>query len=295
MAYNPKEGLVYIPAQIAAFPYFPDPNWKPEKQGFNVGVNMGAAAMPANAAVRKAALAATKGALIAWDPVANKERWRVDYPGPWNGGLLSTAGGLVFEGNAGGGFDAFAAHDGRKLWSFDAQTGVIAAPVTYTVGGAQYVAVLAGWGGVWPMATGVLADKSGPVRNISRLLVFKLGGTAKLPPPPPNAALPLDPPPNKATPEQIAEGGQHYGRFCGTCHGDAAISGNVVPDLRHSGILASADNWQKIVHDGALKDNGMVAWGNVMSPAQIETIRLYVISRANEDKALAAMANGVPK
>ncbi|MEI9852343.1 MAG: PQQ-binding-like beta-propeller repeat protein [Sphingomonas sp.] len=161
MAFNPKRGLVYIPAQIAAFPYFPDPDWKPAKQGFNVGIDMAAGAMPPIPAVRAGAIAATKGALIAWDPVAQKERWRVDYPGPWNGGLLSTGGDLVFQGNAAGGFAAYSAADGKKLWNFEAQTGVIAAPITYTIGGEQYVAVMAGWGGVWSLAPGILSDISG--------------------------------------------------------------------------------------------------------------------------------------
>jgi alcohol dehydrogenase (cytochrome c)/quinohemoprotein ethanol dehydrogenase len=286
MAFNPRQGLVYIPAQIAAFPYFPDPDWKPAKQGFNVGINMAAGAMPAISAVRDAAAAGTRGQLIAWDPVAQKARWTVEYPGPWNGGLLSTAGDLVFQGNAAGGFAAYSAADGKKLWNFDAQTGVIAAPATYTINGEQYVAVLAGWGGVWSLAPGILSKKSGPVRNISRLLVFKIGGTAKLPAPPPVSATPLDPPPSTAKPETIAAGAQLYGRFCGACHGDSAIAGGITPDLRHSGILNSPDNWQKIVHDGALKDNGMVSWSNVMTAEQIETIRAYVISRANEDKKI---------
>lgn len=286
MAFNPRQGLVYIPAQIAAFPYFPQPDWKPAKQGFNVGVNMAAGAMPADPMVRAGAKAATRGALIAWDPVAQKERWRVDYPGPWNGGLLSTAGDLVFQGNAAGGFAAYSAADGKKLWSFDAQTGVIAPPVTYTINGEQYVAVLAGWGGVWSLATGILAQNSGPVRNISRLLVFKLGGKKQLPAPPPNSQLPLDPPANTASPATVAQGAQLFGRFCGACHGDAGIAGGVIPDLRRSSVLHSPENWQKIVHDGALKDNGMVAWSPVMSAEQIETIRAYVIARANEDKKI---------
>lgn len=286
MAFSPKEGLVYIPANLAAFPYIPEANWKPYSQGFNVGVDMAAGSMPADVAARKAAIAATKGALIAWDPVAQKERWRIPFEGPWNGGVVATAGGLLFQGNAAGKFVAYSAKDGTKLWSFDAQTGVVAAPITYTIGKDQYVAVLAGWGGVWALAPGILSELQGPVRNVSRLLVFKIGGTAKLPDPVPNARLPLDPPAVTASPETVAAGGQLYGRFCGVCHGDAAISGSITPDLRHSTVLHSAENWQTIVHDGALKDNGMVAWSPVMTPAQIESIRQYVAMRAAQDKKI---------
>jgi quinohemoprotein ethanol dehydrogenase len=286
MAFDAKQKLVFIPANLAGFPYFPEKDWKPAALGFNVGVDQAAGAMPAIPAARAAAAAATTGALIAWDPVAQKERWRVSYPGPWNGGVLATAGDLVFQGSAAGNFNAYAANDGKLLWSFPAQTGVVAAPVTYKIGNDQYVAVLAGWGGVWALAPGVLSQKSGSGRNISRLLVFKLGGSAKLPPAPPLNAIPLDPPPVTASPQTAANGSYLYGRYCGVCHGDAAVGGGVLPDLRRSAILGDSATWKAVVHDGALKDNGMVAWSPVMNPAQIEAIRHFVIKRANEDKAL---------
>jgi quinohemoprotein ethanol dehydrogenase len=286
MAYDPKQNLVFIPAQIAAFPYFPEKDWKPAKLGFNIGVDQAAGSMPADKKMREGARAATSGVLIAWDPVAQKERWRVTYKGPWNGGLLATGGNLVFQGTAAGNFIAYAADTGKQLWTFPAQTGVVAAPITYTIGQDQYVAVLAGWGGVWAVAPGVLSDLSGPVRNISRLLVFKLGGTAELPPMPPLNKMPLDPPAQTASPDVVTRGGYNYGRYCGVCHGDAAVAGSIIPDLRHSGTLASADNWKQIVHDGVLKDNGMVGWKSVMSAAEIDGVRHYVIKRANEDKAL---------
>ncbi|WP_428334801.1 PQQ-dependent dehydrogenase, methanol/ethanol family [Novosphingobium sp.] len=286
MAFDPKSGLVFIPANLAGFPYFPDPAWKPAKLGFNVGVDMSAGAMPANRAAREAAAAATTGALIAWDPALHKERWRVAYTGPWNGGLLATGGGLVFQGSAAGAFAAFATTDGRKLWSFPAQTGIVAAPISYALDGQQYIAVLAGWGGVWALAPGTLIDKSGPVRNISRLLVFKIGGKAVLPPAPVLEKLPIDPPASTATAAVIAAGAEHYGRYCGVCHGDAAVGGTLVPDLRRSGVINDAALWQQVVHDGALKVNGMVGFASVMSAPDIETVRQYVIKRANEDKAL---------
>ncbi|HTN15852.1 MAG TPA: PQQ-dependent dehydrogenase, methanol/ethanol family [Sphingomonadaceae bacterium] len=288
MAFSPKEGLVYIPAIEAAFPYFPEKDWKANpKRGFNVGVDQAAGGMPANRAVREGAQAATKGALIAWDPVAQKERWRVPYKGPWNGGLLSTAGGLLFQGTAAGNLVAYDAHDGKQMWSFAAQTGVVAPPMTYMIDGEQYVAVLAGWGGIWPLAPGgVLAEISGPVPNISRLLVFKLGGKASLPPAPPLARMPIDPPPFKGTQAQLAGATYNYGRYCGQCHGDAAVGSTVLPDLRRSALLGSAEGWASVVHDGALQDNGMAAFAGILSRDEIEAIRQYAIFRANEDKKL---------
>jgi len=290
MAYDAKQKLVFIPAQITSYPYIPAAGWKPAKIGFNVGMDTANNAMPADNAVREAAKKATKGVLIAWDPVAQKERWRVTLGGPWNGGVLATAGGLVFQGNAMGNFVAYDSASGKNLWSFEAQTGVVAAPMTYSIDGQQYVAVLAGWGGAWPITAGVLSDMSGPVRNISRLLVFKLGGKSKLPAMPAADDLPLDPPGLTAAANVVQGGAQLYGRYCTVCHGDAAVQaagrGGIIPDLRYSGTLSSAENWQMIVHDGALKDNGMVSFAPVMSKGEIDSIRQYVIARANEDKAL---------
>jgi quinohemoprotein ethanol dehydrogenase len=287
MSFDPQSGLVYIPAQEAGFPYLSQADWRPAAQGFNNGLDMATVAMPADPAIRNAARAATRGALIAWDPVNQREVWRHPYRGPWNGGVLSTAGGLVFQGSAAGDFAAFDSRSGRRLWTFPAQTGIVAAPVTYTIGGRQYVAVLAGWGGAWALAPGVLSDLSGPVRNVSRLLVFRIGGQARLPPPQPFAARPLDPPADRAPAEIVRQGGALYGRFCGVCHGDAAVAGALVPDLRYSAALEDPATWRHIVIDGALRENGMVSWAEVLSPGEADAIRRYVVHRANQDRALA--------
>jgi alcohol dehydrogenase (cytochrome c)/quinohemoprotein ethanol dehydrogenase len=231
-------------------------------------------------------MAATTGALVAWDPVKKKEAWRVSYKGPWNGGSLATAGNLVFQGTATEQFAAYSADAGKQLWSFPTQTGIIAAPMTYAIDGEQYVAVLAGWGGVWDIAPGILSAKSGFPRNVSRLLVFKLGGTAKLPPAPPLNRLVLDPPAFTGTEAQTARGADAYGRYCSVCHGDAAIAGALNPDLRRSGALNDASAMKAIVLDGALHENGMVSFKSALSPEDVEAVRQYVIRRANEDKAL---------
>ncbi|MCX7065335.1 MAG: PQQ-dependent dehydrogenase, methanol/ethanol family [Proteobacteria bacterium] len=291
MSYSPKTGLVYIPTNEAAGTFMTvDKEWKPSEVGMQLGVDFSAGAMPADPAVRASWLTKTTGALVAWDPVARKARWTVAYPGPINGGTLVTAGNLVFQGTAGGEFRAYAADTGKQLWSFPTQTGVVAGPATFRVGDTQYVAVLAGWGGVWDLTAGVLAGKSGPLRNVSRLLVFKLGGTAKLPPLVPTSMAVLDPPPVTGTPAEIAEGAYIYGNTCGVCHGDAVVAGGLVTDLRHSATLNSPQLWQQIVHDGILKERGMVAWSANFTPAQIENIRRYVIKRANEDKVLEQQA-----
>jgi quinohemoprotein ethanol dehydrogenase len=288
MSFSPKTGLAYIPVNLAAFPYIAEKNWKATDIGFQTGLDGASAAMPADTAAREGAKAATTGALLAWNPSTQKAAWSVPYPGPWAGGTLATAGNLVFQGNADGAFQAFAADTGKKLWSFPAQSGIIAAPMTYSIGGEQYVAILVGWGGVWDIATGVLAKKSGAPYNISRLLVFKLGAKGSLPPVPAMAKMVLDPPPFMGKPEQVAAGGASYGRYCAVCHGDAAVSGSLNPDLRHSGTIADAASIKSIVIDGALKHSGMVSFKSALSPAEAENIRQYIIKRANEDKALEA-------
>jgi alcohol dehydrogenase (cytochrome c)/quinohemoprotein ethanol dehydrogenase len=286
MSFSPRTGLTYIPANLAAFPFKAEKDWKPSTMAMQNGLDNAGTAMPADPAFRKMNIDATKGALIAWDPVKQKEAWRVAYKGPWNGGTLATAGGLVFQGTATEDFNAYDAKDGKKLWSFPAQTGVMAGPMTYAIDGEQYVAVLAGWGGVWDIAPGILSSVSGTPRNISRLLVFKLGGTAKLPPAPPLAKRVLDPPPFTGTAEQLALGAKDYGRYCSLCHGDAAIAGALNPDLRHSGVLNSPEALKAIVIDGALHDNGMVSFKADLTAEDAEAIRQYLIKRANEDKAL---------
>ncbi|MHA6332650.1 PQQ-dependent dehydrogenase, methanol/ethanol family [Qipengyuania sp. CAU 1752] len=288
MAFHPGEGLVYIPAFEAATIYAPEANWKPDAaRGFNVGYDLGAGDLPPDLGVRKQVYGTIKGKLMAWDPVAQKARWTVEFPGPWNGGILATGGGLVFQGNSSSDFAAYDAANGKKLWSFPAQTGIVAPPITYTVGGEQYVAVLAGWGGAYTItADGELINDQGPVQNISRLLVFKLGADGALPEKPELARLPLDPPPSRASEETIALGKAKYARYCAVCHAPAAVGSTVLPDLRRSATLANKQAFMAVVHQGILKDRGMVSFAGSLSEKEIDAIREYVIRRANEDKAI---------
>lgn len=288
MAFSPQTGLVYIPANIAGFPFLQakkaaDADVKP--QGFNVGLDWGGAVMPRDQGIIKATIAASKGALIAWDPVARKEAWRVDYPSPWNSGTLATAGGLVFQGSALGRFQAFAADSGKLLWSIPVQSGVMAAPSTFTVRGEQYVAFTTARGGVWAIAPGKAGSPYARMPNIPRLVVLKLGATGALPPLPPEEPLVLDPPKSTGTQAQITLGRDRYSRYCSVCHGDGASSGGINPDLRHSAMLADRGAWASVVREGALRENGMVGFASVLSAADADAIRLYVIDQANWDKA----------
>jgi len=296
MAFNPQTGLAYIPEQEVPSPYVSDNNFKPNPHGWNTALDWGAMSLPSDRKVVAGAMAAMQGALIAWDPVAQKQVWRVQYAGPWNSGILTTAGNLVIQGTAGGLLQAFDARDGKKLWSAPAETGVIAAPMTYSVGGAQYIAVMAGWGGAYALAAGELAYKSGRIDNVSRLLVFKLDGTAQLPPHVAAAEAPLNPPPNLGTgPGVVAAGLSLYAAHCSFCHGGAAYSGagGAIPDLRHSATLADAAAFQNVVLGGALQANGMASFKGQLDDAQVDAIRAYLIFRANEGRS--AEAAGVKK
>ena len=286
MAFDPRTGLVYIPAALAAFPFVPDTHFERVSQGWNTGMDFAAAAMPADPKVRAAAAEGTRGQLIAWDPVAQSLRWRVEFKGPWNGGLLATGGGLVLQGNSAGNLVAYDAVSGEQLWSTRAQTGIVAPPITYALDGRQYIAVLAGWGGSWALTPGALIEVGGPVHNVSRLLVYALGGTAQLPAEEPIVRAPIAPPEDQATVEQLAQGAKAYARFCSVCHGDAAYGSTLLPDLRRSRLLADPAAFAHVVLDGALSSQGMVSFRRVLDAQQVESVRHYVIKRAHEDAAL---------
>lgn len=281
MSYSPLTGLVYIPIQDAGFPYQSDPDFKMRALAHNNGLDMTAAGMPQDPSIKKAILGSVTGRLVAWDPIQQKQVWDVKRPEAWNGGVLSTAGNLVFEGTASGNFEAYLADKGTKVWSYPIQTGAIAAPITYAVDGEQYLAILAGWGGVFPLATGEIALKSGRVRNVSRMMVFKLGGTASLPPLPEIEAQVLNPPAATADAATVRGGEALYQRYCSTCHGDVAVSGGVLPDLRYSSTLTN-DQWFNIVLGGLLRPNGMVSFAKEISRNDAVAIRAYVIFRANQ-------------
>jgi alcohol dehydrogenase (cytochrome c)/quinohemoprotein ethanol dehydrogenase len=282
MSYSPNTHLAYIPVNDAGFKYKLPDSFKAKELAPNYGIDVVAAGLPQDPKVKRAILGSVKGKLVAWNPVDEKAAWTIERPGPWNGGTLATAGNLVFEGTAGGNFEAYRADNGRKLWSFAAQTGVMAGPVTYEVSGEQYVAVLAGWGGVFPLAAGEVSFASGRVRNVSRMLVFKRGGKASLPPIEAIETPRLTALADRASPLTIRKGEQLFQRYCAACHGDVAVSGGVLPDLRRT-VALTDDAWFKIVLRGGLRSQGMVSFSKELSRDDAVAIRSYVIFRRNQD------------
>jgi PQQ-dependent dehydrogenase (methanol/ethanol family) len=283
-SYSPLTGLVYFPVMDCGFPYKSAEHFSHSPLGWNNAIDPVAAGMPQALEVKKTVLRSIKGRLTAWDPINQREVWHAGRPGPWNGGALSTAGNLVFEGTGYGQFEALRATSGEKLWSAPAESGVIAGPISYSTNGEQYVAILVGWGGVLPLAAGEIGLQRPRMANVPRMLAFKLGGKTVLPPAPEVKLPVLAPPHSSASTEKIKAGEALYQRNCSGCHGDVAVSGGVLPDLRYSGTLSS-DQWFQIVLDGTLQAYGMISFSQELSKQDASAIREYVIFRANQSLA----------
>ncbi len=279
MSYSPQTGLVYIPAQELPWVYGQDEDFEYQPGFWNTGTDIVLGALPEDKESRQAVLAMTRGHIAAWNPVTQTEAWRVQHPGIWNGGILTTAGNLLLQGNAHGEFAVYRADNGEKLWSMPVQTGVVAAPVTYLAGGEQYVTVMVGWGGAAALAGGEIAAKAG-VRNVSRVLTFSIGGDVELPPLPAIDLLLPDLPELTADADTIARGKSLYAERCGVCHGDGAVSGGVLPDLRYLD-KAGHDAWQAVVLGGLHKERGMVSFAQVLSAEDSDAVHAFVLSRAH--------------
>jgi len=271
MSYSPATGLVYIPVQLTSGYYEKVPNFKHRPLGQNAGIAMNGVPDDQIEALRKA----SSGQLLAWDPVAQQARWSVPKRYFFNGGTLATAGGLVFQGDIEGFLSAYDAAEGTRLWEVNAGRGIIAPPITYSVDGEQYVAVVAGFGGAGALM-GLLVPDNG--RANGQLLTFKLGGTASMPSPASNAAAAIDVTGLTSTGDPVA-GEAEYARTCSACHGiNAAV--RYTADLRRSAVLNDPTAWQQVVHGGLLKDRGMVAFSAILTLQEVENIRAYVLHEA---------------
>lgn len=221
-----------------------------------------------------------KGWLTAWDPVHQKEAWWVAHPQPGSGGVLATAGNLVIQGTRANTFVIYRADNGAKLWQMPVQTAPIAGPVSYTVDGEQYITVSAGWGGGMAMME-LMASKR-VKRSNSRMLAFKLGGTATLPPLSELESIPAPPPLLEVSDQIIKNGSELYGRFCSNCHGADARGGGVIKDLRHMNSETHG-LFKDIVLKGTMEELGMGNFSDDLSETDADAIHAYLIFRANED------------
>lgn len=285
MSYSPETGLTYIPVLD-----FPAVYAQPENFEYNPGVsNTGTdgviGGLPDDQAKRDAFGALLKGRLLAWDPVKQEEAWHVEYAGPWNGGTLATAGNLVLQGTADGKFVAYRADTGEALWDFATQTGVVAPPISYEIDGEQYISINVGWGGAFALVFGEYVQAES-LPNVSRVLTFKLGAKAALPPVTWKPTVVFNPPELTATPETIELGFVTYQDVCMGCHGLNAVSGLIVPDLRGSAYLWDEKGWEDVVRGGLQKDQGMASFADNISAEQSEAIRSYVVQQAHRGQSL---------
>ncbi len=298
MAYNPKTGLVYIPAMqpTGIFP----PSKEFQQTGkytrrdmfWNPGVDWNNYTDTIYALVAKmgGSLPAEHGYLKAWDPVAKKTVWEIEHPAFWNGGLLTTAGNLLFQGTGDGRFVAYSADQGRILWAVPTLVGIVAPPVTYSVDGEQYVAVMAGYGGAGAVTAGdPRTMASAKYFNEGHVLAFKLNGKAAMPKIAERNLDIAEPPAVVATAAEIENGKNKYSSTCMVCHGPLVISGGVVPDLRRLTAEKHAI-FKQIVYDGIIHGAGMPRLGDLLTEQDVHDIQAYIVERAGQDRAAAAAA-----
>jgi PQQ-dependent dehydrogenase (methanol/ethanol family) len=279
MAYSPTTGLVYLPAKTGTQSlHVPDANWKYNPDANNLGRDP---VYEGPLLAKLKAMPGPTGELLAWNPVTQSAAWRAKYPVAVGGGVLATAGNLVFQGRADGILAAYRATDGKQVWSFDAGTGIMAPPVAYQVDGVQYVSVLAGWGGPDGLGNDPSWGKVKP--GFGRILTFALGGnTAFKPPvyghkgPPPMPTITVD-----ASPEVIHQGKILFGNNCAGCHGGNAIAGPL-PDLRYASA-ATLQGIEDIVLGGKRAAMGMPSFAKILKPVEVKAIQAYIVSRARED------------
>ncbi len=278
MSFNPDTGLVYIPAQGVPLVQSTDPSWSLNAHqpmstmsgmGWNLGYLFNVVAPDAT----------PFGHLLAWDPVAQKEVWRAEYVSPWNGGTLTTAGNLVFQGTADGRFIAYNAQTGETLWQMPVTSGVVAAPMTWEKDGTQYVTIAVGWGGVYGLMQRA-TDRVGP----GRVFTFRIDGTAQMPDFEITdrtelvSGLPYDP-------ANVEAGLATYVSNCLFCHGVPGVNnGGAIPNLGYSApeTLANADIW--VLQGGGIH-NGMPRFDAHLDETDVENLIAFIQGTADSLRA----------
>jgi len=280
MSYSPLTGLVYIPAMEQ---WMVESRLPPGQYKFVLGQSTLGAGVNNYPELRKQLNAAPemrsdKGYLLAWDPIAQHEAFRIPYPHPGNGGTLVTAGNLLIEGTINRTLAVYRADNGAKLWEMPVESVPVAGPMTYEVNGTQYIAVNAGWNSA--IVRGLHDDPEPFNVGPANLIVFALDAKGpKLPPAPPVASIP-EPPSDPQPVEQVQVGAVLYSEQCAVCHGQNAVGG--VKDLRYLSPDTHAQ-FLDIVLGGKLEDKGMESFRDRLSPEQAQSIHAYLIQRAQED------------
>lgn len=280
MAFNPKTQLMYIPVRDMHWIYIHNANWKynlPTEGGFASGIGWNTALVDDKALPVRKEMNAPKISerLSAWDPVNQREVWSHDYKVMWNGGILTTAGDIVFEGSADGQFIAFDAMSGSILWQTDLGTGIIAAPIAYQVKDTQYISIAVGWGGAMGKSF-----KFTQQINPGTVYTFALNRKGPMPIFPKVPEKKLIKRKITATKEQIQQGGSLFYQYCLACHSDIGSGGGNIPDLGFSSET-TYKIFKKIVLEGVLETRGMPNFSTKLTESQVNDIQSYILHTAN--------------
>ena len=277
MSFSPKTRLMYIPVQNMPHYFAADDQSVVHRiNRWNTGVDLNEARHPDNWVAAKASVdALAYGELVAWDPVKKARAWYVRHAKPSNGGTLSTAGNLVFQGTQEGEFIAYNARHGKPLWSFQSDSAILAGPIAYEIKGEQYIAVGQGGGGVAMLTIGneLQFDRV----NKNRLLVFKLGEAAERHERMSEQLADIEPLDieAKADPVVIERGQVLYSRNCGSCHGISAKSSGIVPDLRYMS-QQTHEEFVNIVLGGSKVHKGMIGFAETLDLEDAGSLRAYL-------------------
>jgi quinohemoprotein ethanol dehydrogenase len=267
MAYNPVTKLVYIPSRELSYLYGNRKDFKYDPKTWNTASDIDEKKETKEDVKAQKAL----GRLIAWDPALGKEVWRSEGASFWDAGVLTTKE-LVFQGNAMGIFSAYEAKTGKKVWSYDLKSGIVAPPMTYMVDGEQYITVAVGWGGVMGQYN-KFTDNIQP----GRIFTFKINGKANMPALIQEEKKTLLDVPVTGNANQVAHGQQLFMKLCDACHNLNA--GGTIPNLTYSKpeIIGMIED---IVKKGIFVPKGMPSFGDRVSSQDVKDIQQYIYSEA---------------
>lgn len=293
MAFDESTGIVYIPAQEAPFIYGMNKEWqktglyKHVPGGWNTGLDLGSIGQTLLENIADSPPAG--GILKAFNPLTGEDLWSVKHAHYWNGGVLATAGGLVFQGDALGNVTGYDSATGDVLWQFNTYSSILAPPITYQIDGVQYLSILTGSGG-GELFTGLVEIMaSAKYGNFGKLLVFKLDGDTLLPEPNILDRSIPEQPVLTASAEDIGRGEFIYNETCAVCHGLFVKSSATIPDLR---LMSEGSHaaFSQIVLGGIKASGGMASFADLLAEPDVERIHAYIVSVANADKAAAQAA-----
>jgi quinohemoprotein ethanol dehydrogenase len=289
MSYSPQSGLVYIPEIVAPFIYKSTDSFQFEELTFGTGLDYEGASPPFTGSSRKYLEGQTdtvrKNILKAWNPIKQKMVWEVEHliPGG-NGGVLSTNGNLVFQGTNTGHLKVYNARTGTKLNEIETGTGIMAAPMTYSINGEQYIAVMAGFGGN-DLAFGPKDERAvfRKYQNYGRILAFKLNGEkTPLPPAVQNIKVPM-PPKLNLDQSLISKGKSIFNNYCINCH-QAGYDDNWYSQYPNLASMRESIymNLKEIVLKGAYSQFGMSSFADVLDENDVEALKHFLISEQIE-------------